>query len=307
MANLTSVNINGALIRKEGTTTPTFSGATMFPASPQVFTTSDISFACAAVDPNNANKIAVAFRDNDNGNRGKVRIGNIQTNNTIVWTEDSTFNGSDFADRISIDWDYSTSPNRIVVVYADQGNSGSHTARVGTLDGSDSITWGTKKVLNSSNGTFSYLAFDPNNPGKFAVSYNAKLSVCTISGSTITQGTEVTGNGGGYGGPVVWDPFDSAKFLYVYRLTPSDACKARVCEVSGTTIGIHNFICKKDDFGTITMAGQFVNGQNSFEKVKVDISIESYNGSILAYGTDYVLKINILVHSASFLLSSETE
>ena len=63
-------------------------------------------------------------------------------------------------------------------------------------------------------------------------------------------------------------------------------------EVSGTTIGIHNFICKKDDFGTITMAGQFVNGQNSFEQVKVNISIESYDGSILAYGTDYVLKIN---------------
>jgi len=63
-------------------------------------------------------------------------------------------------------------------------------------------------------------------------------------------------------------------------------------EISGTTVGIHNFVCKKDDFGTITLAGQFVNGQNSFEKVKVDISIESYNGSILAYGTDYVLKIN---------------
>ena len=58
------------------------------------------------------------------------------------------------------------------------------------------------------------------------------------------------------------------------------------------TVGIHNFICKNDDFGTITMEGQFVNGPNSFEQVKVDISIESYDGSNLAYGTDYVLKIN---------------
>ena len=63
-------------------------------------------------------------------------------------------------------------------------------------------------------------------------------------------------------------------------------------EISGKTVGVHNFICKKDDFGTITMTGKFVNGQNSFEQVKVDISIESYDGRILAYGTYYVLKIN---------------
>ena len=95
MANLTSVNINGALIRKEGTTTADIQGDTMFPAAHQVFTSADISYPCAAVDPNNSGKIAIAFRDNDNGNRGKVRIGNIQTNNTIEWTEDSTYNGSD--------------------------------------------------------------------------------------------------------------------------------------------------------------------------------------------------------------------
>ena len=76
------------------------------------------------------------------------------------------------------------------------------------------------------------------------------------------------------------------------RPSPKPARDITDPEVSGTTIGIHNFICKKDDFGTITMAGQFVNGQNSFEQVKVNISIESYDGSILAYGTDYVLKIN---------------
>ena len=123
MANLTSVNINGALIRKEGTITADIQGATMFPAAHQVFTTADISFACAAIDPNNAGKVAIAFRDNDNGNRGKVRIGNVQTNNTIVWTEDSIFNDSDEAKFLSIDFDYSTSPIRIVVTYADFGNN----------------------------------------------------------------------------------------------------------------------------------------------------------------------------------------
>ena len=60
----------------------------------------------------------------------------------------------------------------------------------------------------------------------------------------------------------------------------------------GSTIGINNFICKKDDFGTINMNGQFVNGKSSFEEVKIDILIQSYDGKILAAGHDYVLKIN---------------
>ncbi len=63
-------------------------------------------------------------------------------------------------------------------------------------------------------------------------------------------------------------------------------------EIFGSSVGINNFVCKKDDFGTINMEGQFVNGENSFEKVKVDITIESYDGVVLATGSDYVLKIN---------------
>ncbi len=63
-------------------------------------------------------------------------------------------------------------------------------------------------------------------------------------------------------------------------------------ELSGVNIGISNFQCKKDDFGTVTMSGQFINGANSFEKVKLDITIKSYDGTVMAFGSDYVLKIN---------------
>ena len=238
MAILTSVNINGALIKKEGTTTADIQGATMFPAAHTQFTSADISYPCVAVDPNNSGKIAIGFRDNDNGNKGKVRIGNIQGDNSFTWTEDSFFNGTDGADVISIDWDYSTSPNRIVVTYADVGNNSYATARVGTLDGSDSITWGTKFVLEPNQATTkTYVAFDPNNAGKFAVAHNAKMSVCTINGSTITQGQWVNNGSGSSSkaGPVIWDPFDSTKFLTAYE-DGSSELHAKVCQVSGTTI-----------------------------------------------------------------------
>ena len=63
-------------------------------------------------------------------------------------------------------------------------------------------------------------------------------------------------------------------------------------EISGSSVGINNFVCKKDDFGTVNMVGQYVNGQTSFEKISINISIESYDGVLLAYGNDYVMKVN---------------
>ncbi len=86
MANLTNVNINGALIRKEGTLS--FSPqSNMFP-QPHTAVGTSIWYASSAVDPNNANKLVVAYRDMSDGNKGKLRIGTIQTNNSIVWGAD---------------------------------------------------------------------------------------------------------------------------------------------------------------------------------------------------------------------------
>jgi len=63
-------------------------------------------------------------------------------------------------------------------------------------------------------------------------------------------------------------------------------------ELGSSSVGITNFSCKQDDFGTVNMFGQFVNGENSFEKVPVNIIIESYNGEVLAFGQENILKVN---------------
>jgi len=63
-------------------------------------------------------------------------------------------------------------------------------------------------------------------------------------------------------------------------------------ELSGSSIGITNFSCKQDDFGTVNMFGQFVNGETSFEKVPINIIIESYNGEVLAFGKENIMKVN---------------
>ena len=63
-------------------------------------------------------------------------------------------------------------------------------------------------------------------------------------------------------------------------------------ELDGSSVGITNFSCKQDDFGTVNMFGQFINGENSFEKVPVNIIIESYNGEVLAFGQEDIMKVN---------------
>ncbi len=63
-------------------------------------------------------------------------------------------------------------------------------------------------------------------------------------------------------------------------------------EISGSTVGIQNFSCINNDFGVVSMKGQFINGKSSYEKVAVNIVIEAYDGSVLAQGMDYILMVN---------------
>ena len=42
----------------------------------------------------------------------------------------------------------------------------------------------------------------------------------------------------------------------------------------------------------MNMFGQFINGATSFEKVPVNIIIESYDGEVLAFGQEDIMKVN---------------
>ncbi len=242
MANLTNVNINGALIRKEGTLSFAAQGSNMFPAAHQSVGTSTWQ-GTSAVDPNNANKFVVVYRDMSDGNKGKLRIGTIQSNNTIVWGTESTFN-NDITNDPAVAWDYNSGTSYIAIVFSEQNNSHQSSAIIGTVSGTSISGYGTKKQIanaspNHQNG-YNYVAFDPNTNGKFVISEDQHLSVCTHNGSTITQGTIVLRGSVSTTyteGPVIWDPNDASKFITAYKdHNASQALKARVGQVSGTTI-----------------------------------------------------------------------
>ena len=251
MANLTNVNINGALIRKEGTLS--FSPASnMFPQGDGSwgggFTSSDTdSQAVTAVDPNNAGRFIVAFRDSTDGNKGKCRIGTMQANHSVVYGTESIFN-NDITHDISIAWEDNNvggaGTSCIVIVFNEENNSFKSSAIIGTVSSTAITGYGTKKeIANASpnhQNSYNYVAFDPNTAGKFVISEDQHLSVCTHNGSTITQGTIVlrgTVATTYTEGPVIWDPNDASKFITVYKdHNASQALKARVGQVSGTTI-----------------------------------------------------------------------
>lgn len=57
-------------------------------------------------------------------------------------------------------------------------------------------------------------------------------------------------------------------------------------------IGISNFTCIPNDFGSISIKGIFNNGERMYDNVVFDIIIEGYDGDLLAYGRGNIEKLS---------------
>ena len=121
-------------------------------------------------------------------------------------------------------------------------------AKVGTISGT-SITFGAEQTLGGTDQAHydNNAAFDPTTQGRFAFSYRGGsygycfACACTISGDTITTGTEVTIRSvWTNSNDIDWDPTNSGRFVVGMREAGgagSDAY-ATACTVSGTTITV---------------------------------------------------------------------
>ena len=94
---------------------------------------------------------------------------------------------------------FDSSNNKIVIVYADNGNSNYGTAVVGTVSGTD-ISFGTPVVYKSAQSNDNECCFD-SNANKVVVAYSDEgnvgeghARVGTVSGTSISFGTEATFN-----------------------------------------------------------------------------------------------------------------
>ena len=140
---------------------------------------------------------------------------------------------------------------------------------------SQSIPAGSAVTFNAGTVIHTATAFDPNTAGRFVVAYQdaaqsnyGKAIVGTVSGNSISFGTEVSFNSGNTSFvAIAFDPDSVDKFVIMYSNgAGSNTGKAVVGTVSGTTMSL----------GTAVVF-------NDAETTEVSISLNSENKYILCY------------------------
>ena len=113
----------------------------------------------SAVYDSSSQKVVVAYKDDDNNNYGTARVGTV-SGTSISFGSDTVFESA-FVTDISIAYD--ANAQKVVIAYADIGNSNYGTAIVGTVSGT-SISFGSPTVFESANCNAGYIraAYDAN-------------------------------------------------------------------------------------------------------------------------------------------------
>jgi hypothetical protein len=165
----------------------TITGTTIAFGSKYVFNNAATTGCLLSFDPNNSDKLVIAYRDQGNSSYGTAIVGTV-TGTTIAFGSKYVFNNANSLTGTGHGGVLSFDPNnsgKFGIAYKDIGNSGYGTAIIGTVSGT-TITYGSKYVFNSATTEFMRLHFDPINTGKFIIVYQGyaqkgKVVVGTIS------------------------------------------------------------------------------------------------------------------------------
>ena len=229
---------NGAtvVIRPDGKVgIVTISGSALSGGTPATFETSTCNWISATFD-SNSNKVVIAYEDNGNSNYGTAIVGTVS--GTSISFGSPVVYGSFDCNYNSIVFD--SSNNKVVISYRDSTNTRSQSI-VGTVSGT-SISFGspTSFITNNANpvrsvyvgsGKVVVIYRDANN------SYHGYAIVGTVSGTSISFGSQVQFNGGNT--PDLMPVYDSnaGKVVISYRDSGNNSYPtAIVGTVSGTSI-----------------------------------------------------------------------
>lgn len=218
----------------------TVSGTSISFGTPVVFNATGSTNESIVVFDSLNNKIVIVYQDGGNSAYGTAIVGTV-SGDTISFGSPTVFISQ------TLSWPsatFDTVNNRVVISYADNGNSVYGTAIVGTVSGT-SISFGSSTVFESADTDNTAITFDSSN-NKVVVAYQdagnsnyGTAVVGTVSGTSISFGT-----------PVVFESqdsdkiaitFDSAsnKVVVVYQDDGGDNSRygtAIVGTVSGTSI-----------------------------------------------------------------------
>ena len=185
--------------------------------TPAVFESATVSFTGSTFDSSN-NKIVIVYRDDGNSSYGTAVVGTV-SGSAISFGTPVVYNSANSSyNEATLD----SNANKVVVAYRDTGNSNRGTAIVGTVSGT-SISFGSEEVFESGETNEISITFDSSN-NKVVIAYAdennsnyGKAIVGTVSGTSISFGSETTFNTGAlYGSGITFDS-NSNKVVIVYR------------------------------------------------------------------------------------------
>ena len=160
--------------------------------SAATYLSSSTQESAAIVFDSSNNKVVVAARDVGDSGKGKAFVGTV-SGTSISFGSAAEFNG---AGTSYINSAFDSTNNKVIIAYADAGNSEYGTAIVGTVSGT-SISFGSEAVFESADSRWISLAHDTSNQ-KTVIAYHdtgnsdyVTAIVGTVSGTSISFGTAV--------------------------------------------------------------------------------------------------------------------
>ena len=280
----------------------TVSGTTLSFGSEVVFNSGNSQFISVSFDPNTTNKFVVVYNDGGNATYGTAIVGTV-SGTTISFGSEYVFNSA-ISYYHSVSFDPNTA-GKFVVGYRDEGNAAYGTAIVGTVSGT-TISYGSEYVFNSAESNYNSISFDPNNVGKFVVTYSdngnsmyGTAIVGTVNGTTLSFGSEYVFNSGTTEDTSVsFDPNTTGKFVVVYKdVGNSYYGTAIVGTVSGTSVS----------FGTeyVFNSGQSVYNSISFDSNTTGKFVVAYQDASNAnYGTAILGQMGSTVSTTNLTTSN---
>tara|TARA_R100000700_G_scaffold26203_1_gene33014 strand:+ start:265 stop:2853 length:2589 start_codon:yes stop_codon:yes gene_type:complete len=244
-----------------------------------------------AFDSSNS-KIVIVYSDGADSNNGKAVVGTV-SGTSISYGTIVEFDSNSRLASVAFD----SNAGKIVIAYADYGNSGYGTAIVGTVSGTD-ISFGTAQVFKSASSTHIDIAFDSSN-NKVVVAYVATHHygiVGTVSGTSISFGSEAKfADNGGSNNKLAFDSSNN-KFLIIYKDQATDDGFGIVGTVSGTSISYGSAV-EFHDANTSDMDLAFDTESNKFliaykddgDSDKGKYVTASISGTTPSFGSEAVL------------------
>ena len=273
----------------------------------------DSSNNMAATFDSNSNKAVIAYRDNGSGvgGLGTAIVGTV-SGTSISFGTAAVYSGTGAAADQAMTFD--SSSNKVVVAYADGGNSSYGTAVVGTVSGT-AISFGTAVVYNASSSSAQAATFD-SNLNKVIIAYRrsspneGNVSVGTVSGTSISFGNAATFNAANTAYTSMAFDTTNNKIVIAYR-DSGDGNKGTsvVFDVAGNPssnfIGITDAAISSAASGNVTIKGGIaVNGLSSLTPGS-DYYVQA-DGTISTTSTSPAVKIGRAMSATSINLEYQS-